>query len=50
MPEQLLGNGENLVLVAGGVQHAVFLLDASNFQDTQKVACAVGLAMVMLMS
>jgi hypothetical protein len=48
MLEQLLGNGENLVLAAGGVQHAVFLLDVSNFQDTQKVTCALGMEMMLI--
>ena len=48
MLEQLLGNGENLVLAAGGVQHAVFLLDVSNFQDTQKVTCALGMEMMLM--
>jgi len=33
----IMGAAESLVIAAGGVQHAVFLLDASNFQDTRKV-------------
>ena len=36
---QVHGAGGHLLLAAGGVQHAVFLLDLSNFQDTRKVAC-----------
>jgi hypothetical protein len=36
---QVHGTSGHLLLAAGGVQHAVFLLDLSNFQDTRKVAC-----------
>lgn len=35
---QVHGTGSHLLMAAGGVQHVVFLLDLSNFQDTRKVA------------
>jgi hypothetical protein len=34
---QLLGASGNLLIAAGGVQHTLFVLDASNFQDGRKV-------------